>query len=375
VLKAESSSGASGVVFVVRALLRRRPTQVAVMIAALLAGWTASAAAGLPPLPPPPITVPSLTIPTVTVPPVTTPSVTTPPVPQPPQAPPVPTVPGVTLPSARPPAPQAGGGGSSSGGGGSGAPASAGARGAGAGAQSSGGASQSRRTGARPTRVYRLRLARDWISRSGPNKQRRTTLVFVLRRRTVVELVVIRVAPNCRRIGRFRVQGHRGVNRVRLGSRVGRHSLSPGTYRIVARTLPGGRTISDTRLVVVERASRGEIRAARGADACPRAAASGSVSTATGTPAGSRPGAAEPDKRAQPSRHRGVLGEKFARRAISAARDVPLWLYLLLTLAIVLLAAAALFPKAAPAGLAASLVFGATGATVLLLATLAYALL
>jgi hypothetical protein len=223
--------------------------------------------------------------------------------------------------------------------------------------------------------VYRLRLARDWISRSGPNKHRRTTLVFVLHRRAIVEFVVIRVAPNCRRIGRFRVQGHRGVNRVRLGIRVGRHSLSPGTYRIVARALPRGRTISDTRLVVVERASQRDIRAARRAAACPRAAASGSASTATKAPAGSRPGAAEPEKKAQPARHRAVLGERFARRAISAAREVPLWLFLLLTLAIVLLVTAAFLPKAAPAGLAASLVFGATGATVLLLATLAYALL
>jgi hypothetical protein len=314
----------------------------------------------------------------VTVPPVTTPSVTTPSVPQPPQAPPTPTLPGVTLPSGHPPVPQVGGGGSSSGGGGSGAPSSAGAGGAGAGAQSSGGAVRggAQQAGASSTRVYRLRLARDWISTSGPKRQRRTRLVFVLRKPTLVEFVVVQVAPNCRRIGRFRVRGQRGVNRVDLRGRIGRHSLASGTYRIVARTLPGGQTISDTRLVVVLRASREQIRKARSADSCPRGAVSGSGSSSgpVDPAVGSRSGAAESDKAAQPARHRGVLGASFAKRAISAANGVPLWLFLLFTLAIVLLSAGAFLPKAAPAGLAASLVFGMTGALVLLLVTVAYAL-
>ena len=343
------------------------------MIAASLAGWTAPAAAGLPPLPPPPITLPSLTIPTVTVPPVTTPSVTTPSVPQPRQAPPAPTVPGVTLPSVHPP-PGVGGGGSSVSGAGSGASSSAGSRGGSA--QSSGGAVQSPQlAGVSSTRMYRLRLARDWISTSGPKRQRRTRLVFVLRKPTLVEFVVVQVAPNCRRIGRFRVRGQRGVNRVDLRGRIGRHSLASGTYRIVARTLPGGQTISDTRLVVVQRASREQIRKARSADSCPRGAESGSGSSSgpVDPGVGGRSGAAESDKAAQPARPRGVLGAKFAKRAISAANGVPLWLFLLFTLAIVLLSAGAFLPKAAPAGLAASLVFGMTGALVLFLVTIAYA--
>ena len=52
--------------------MRRRAVRGALMVAALTAGWSTSAAA-LPLLPPPPITLPTLTLPTVTVPPVTVP--------------------------------------------------------------------------------------------------------------------------------------------------------------------------------------------------------------------------------------------------------------------------------------------------------------
>jgi hypothetical protein len=318
----------------------------------------------------------------VTLPTVTTPTVTTPSVPQPPQAPPPPTVPGVTLPSlpSHPSLPGTGGSESRNGGGGTGGGSSGGGAAAGGtgGAQSSGMSVESPRAGASLARVHHLHLARDWIAVSGPKRERRTTLVFVLHGRTVVELVVVQVAPHCRRIGRFRVRGHRGVNRVPLGGRIGRHSLSPGTYRIVARTLPGGRKVVDTRLVVVRSASRDEIRAARGANACARAdvSGSGSSSGALDPTGGGPPGAAGPAKRtAQPVRHRGVLGAKFARRALSAVDRVPLWLQVLSGLAVALLVAAALFPKARPGGLSASLAFGLTGAAVLLLVTIAYALL
>jgi hypothetical protein len=345
------------------------------MIAGLMAGWAASAAADLPPLPPPPITVPSLSIPTVTVPPVTTPPVTTPSVPQSPRAAPAPNVPGVTLPSVPSNPSLPGVGGARSGGGAGGTGGSNGAEAPG-GAQSSGGTIPEQRAGTSTRRVYRLHLARDWITRSGPNNRRRTTLVFVLHRRMVVEFIVIQIAPDCRRIGRFRVRGHRGVNRVQLRGRLGRHSLAPGTSRILARALPGGRTISETRLVIVQDMSQRAIRAARGANACPRAAVSGngSMSGAPDPPAGSRPGVAGREKTAKPAQHRGVLGAKFARRAFSAAKRVPLWLDLLFGFAVAMLMAAALLPKAAPAGLTASLVCGLTGAAALLLVTIVYAL-
>jgi hypothetical protein len=219
-------------------------------------------------------------------------------------------------------------------------------------------------------RVHGLRLTRDWIAISGPKKQRRTTLVFVLRRPALVEFVIVRVSPDCRRIGRFRVRGHRGVNRIRLRGRIGRHSLAPGTYRFVARTLPGGRTVVDTRLVVVQQPSRSKIRSARGANTCPRSAVSGSGSGTTGPTAGSRPEPAG-DQRKQPARDRSVLGERFARRVFSPVGGIPVWLIALSTLAVGMLLTAALQPKAAPRELFAALALGMTGAAVLFLIVIA----
>jgi hypothetical protein len=202
--------------------------------------------------------------------------------------------------------------------------------------------------------------------------------VFVLRSPSLVEFVVVQVSPECRGVGRFRVRGREGVNRVRLRGRVGRHPLVPGTYRIVARTFPGGRTVADTRLVVVEKASRRELRRARGANACPPGASPGSASAPTaslGTPKTGRP-----DKEAaksSPEHDSGVLGARSARRALSGVThvaDLPLWLFALVLLAVVLLTAGVSLAKT-PGGRAASLIVGTTGAVVLLVASIAYAVL
>ena len=205
-------------------------------------------------------------------------------------------------------------------------------------------------------------MSRDWIARRGPKRQRHTTLVFVLRNPSLVRFVVVQVSPDCRRFAHFRVVGHRGVNRVRVGPRVGRHTLRPGTYKLIARAVPGGRTVVDTRLVVVRRANSNQIEQARGADTCPSSthasaqgagAASGSMGGPTGSSSSKADRAQAPSSK--PARHhQGVLGAKFARKAVEAARGVPPWLYVLLVLAIVLLAAAALPLRAAPTTGAAS---------------------
>jgi hypothetical protein len=81
----------------------------------------------------------------------------------------------------------------------------------------------------------------------------------------------------------------------------------------------------------------------------------------------------EPNKKGRRSRdgHRGVLGANFSRRAVSAVMGIPIWLNVLFGFALGMLVAAALFPKAAPEGLAVSLACGLTGA-VTLLVTIAY---
>ena len=329
------------------------------MVVALMAGWASSAAA-LPPLPPPPITLPTLTLPTVTVPPVTTPvvttpAVTTPTVPLPPQAPPAPKVPRVRLPAVPPPpsVPRGGAAGDSG--------------------PSTDDSQQGGRAETSREQASRLRLARDWIARRGPHGERRTMLIFVLRKSAVVEFVVLQMAPECRRVGRFRVRGHQGVNRVRVPARVGGEPLAPGTYRVVARAIPTGRTVGRARLVVVDRASRAEIRAARKADSCTQ-------HSSVGAPDPARPPAgalsvppARPTSTRHPQRRHGVLGARFGRSAISLAEDVPLWVYALLAFAVGLLGAAAALPKSKTTGLSASLLLGLVGATILLGLTYAYA--
>ena len=345
--------------------MRRRFTQLVLTCGGLMAGWVASAGAEIPPLPPPPVTVPSVSVPTVTL-----PAVTTPAAPQP--LPPPPPKPKVTLPAGGSSLPVVVGTGPGSGG-----EASRAGPNPDGGAQTTGGTTTSEAT--RPTSEHRPHSARDWITTRGPKNQRRTTLVFVLGRPVVVEFVVVQLAPQCRRIGRFRVRGHEGVNRIRVGRRIGRRALAPGTYRFVARTVPRGRKVADRRLVVVPDASRRTIRAARHANTCSRGASSSNRSTSTTigpantAPAGAAGPRAGPTKVVRPPGPRGVRGVRFANVALSPPDGVPRALYFVLGLAIALLGAAAALPKAAPTHTAAPLVAGASGAGILLGLTVAYA--
>ncbi len=235
--------------------------------------------------------------------------------------------------------------------------------------------------------VYRLRFSRDWIARSGPRRRRQTILSFVLVNPAIVEFVVTRVAPDCRQVGRFRVAGRRGLNRVRFRGRIGRRLLSPGTYRIEARALPGRHLLIHARFVIVTRANKKDIAIARGADVCStlrtdRAASSGqragsgvgesgSSGTAANKPSTGGSRARAPDK--------GVLGVRFTK-AVDVVKAIPLWLFVFLGLAIALLAVAALPLRATPNGRTAVVLahrrrlIALAGAAVLLAVTVAYAL-
>lgn len=366
-------SGLCRVIELVRPLVRRRAIKMALLVAGLFAGWVASAGADIPPLP----TVP--TLPQVpTLPPIV------PPAPHPPQVPPVQVPQAPQVPPVSRPALPVGGGSS----GGSGGTSSSGG-GSSAGTNSRGASGHS---DSRPARVYRLHFSRNWISRTGAKQRRQTVIVFTLRNAGVVEFVVNQVAPDCRRIGRFRVSGQTGVNYVRFRGHIGRGVLPPGTYRIVARTLPGGRSLVDTKLVVVARPNSEDIAAAQGANVCGSEGGAQSTSSSTGggasgatggSAANSAPAKDSAEKRARAPRAHGVLGARFTKPAtavVDAVKSVPIWLFILLGLAIALLAVAALPLRAAPTRRGASTlahrrgIFALAGAAALVAVTVAYAL-
>ena len=118
-------------------------------------------------------------------------------------------------------------------------------------------------------RVDNLRSSRRWIGTTGSKRRRTTTFVFVLSRAGRVLFAVDQVSPACRRLGRFSVAGHAGVNRVRFGGRMHGRQLAPGTYRISARTV-SGRVVRRITLVVVggPAPNRHELSSLRAANVC-----------------------------------------------------------------------------------------------------------
>ena len=198
--------------------------------------------------------------------------------------------------------------------------------------------------------MLRLKVVRAWISRSGPRAQRQTTFVFRLSRPATVELVVTRLAPDCRVVGKFRVAGGAGLNRVQFRGRIGRRVLRAGTYRVSARTLrPGGATPVRVQLVIVGQPNPlpGELAAARAANACASVDTRGGLSAeAEGTgPTANTP--TDGDSESTLTRLSDVLGVQFTR-AVDVVQGVPTFLFFVLGLAIALLGLAALPGRAAP---------------------------
>ncbi len=200
--------------------------------------------------------------------------------------------------------------------------------------------------------MLRLKVVRSWISRSGPKAQRQTTFVFSLSRAAIVELVLTRLAPDCRVVGKFRVAGRAGLNRVRFRGRIGRRVLRPGTYRVTARTLrPRGATPVRVHLVIVGKPNPrpGELAAARAANACAPVDKRESVTAVGGAVAPAPP--AGRDSESTFKRVSGVLGTQFTK-AVEVVQGVPTYLFFVLGLAIALLALAALPGRAAPSAAA-----------------------
>jgi hypothetical protein len=63
-----------------------------------------------------------------------------------------------------------------------------------------------------------------------------------------VIFTVNQVSPACREIGRLTVAGRAGLSRVRFADRVHGRSLSPGTYRIAARSSGSSSSLPEQQL-------------------------------------------------------------------------------------------------------------------------------
>jgi hypothetical protein len=113
--------------------------------------------------------------------------------------------------------------------------------------------------------------------------------------------------------------------------------------------------VIQTRIVIVLRMDKSEISGFRSADAC--ASGAQHESSATGTSGSSTGGSGNASAVAPPTSGkathtsrlaRGVLGTRFTNEALDAVRRIPLYLYVLLGLAIALLTVAAVPIEAVP---------------------------
>jgi hypothetical protein len=179
-------------------------------------------------------------------------------------------------------------------------------------------------------------------------------LTFVLPRAARVVFVVKQVSPVCRLAGRFAVNGHAGLNRVRFPVRASKLRLDPGTYWITAHTR-AGRVVQRVTIVVVDGGvpTRGEIAAARASNLC--TAASGSTASNTSYISGSPPAvqrsftpAGQPSAGGPSEVQNGHSGAVLAASVEKAVRAVRPALVALLALAIVLLGLASLPQTALP---------------------------
>jgi hypothetical protein len=205
--------------------------------------------------------------------------------------------------------------------------------------------------------VSRLSSSSGWISRSGPRRRRAATLTFVLPRAAVVEFIVFRVAPDCTRVGSFRVAGRAGVNHIRFRGRLRGKWLATGSYLIRVRAA-GGRTLAKTRLVVFDRPPRpDELRAARASNVCggggDKAAGrglqggTGAKASAAGMLRVTGAATSSAEQRGKPPLSVGVLGERFTR-VTNAVKEIHPVLYVLLGVAMALLAVAAIPARFVP---------------------------
>jgi hypothetical protein len=155
-------------------------------------------------------------------------------------------------------------------------------------------------------------------------------------------------------VGRFRVKGHAGKNRVRFRGRIKGRALRPGTYVIRARALPARKALTEMKLVIFKRRPLPEeLAAAQASNTCGSSDGYTSSWTALGGvvgPLGSTDGklrvqrggeGSKPIRVSSSKKPLSVLGVRFTS-ATDAVKKVPVILFVLLGLAIGLLAVAAM---------------------------------
>jgi hypothetical protein len=202
------------------------------------------------------------------------------------------------------------------------------------------------------------------ISRHGG--KRSTTLRFLLHRRALVEFAVQQIAPVCRSAGSFRVRARSGLNHVAFDGRIRGRSLPAGTYRIHGRVIDV--SVVDVTVVIVQRASEARhLGDATTADACAARYAAGSRSSSSrsvrggvaGTSGGAGAAFGKDGERSKGSEkrttaaaapvanHGHVLGASATKSIVpTASKPVQFVLFVILSVAILLLALGAL-PRAA----------------------------
>jgi hypothetical protein len=94
-----------------------------------------------------------------------------------------------------------------------------------------------------PQQSRSVRATRTRFSTRGPKGQRGTVIRFRLRKGGRVELVVRASSAPCTVIGRKRVRGHEGLNRVRFNGRIHGRPLAAGKYTITVVVVRAGERV------------------------------------------------------------------------------------------------------------------------------------
>jgi hypothetical protein len=114
--------------------------------------------------------------------------------------------------------------------------------------------------------VAKLRATRPWVRR-GRSRRSGAKVVFRLRTPGRVRFVIMQVAPVCRRVGRFSVRGHVGLNSVLFRGESGGRPLPLGTYWLGA-TVSGRPVLGATIVVAASRPTPQQLARAQARNVC-----------------------------------------------------------------------------------------------------------